>query len=336
MKNLLFFAVAFASLGLAQVSQVPGFPAYELPTEQLEVLEDSGDTVLVQHRFGETEVPKNPQRVFADAATIASAVTLGLPVVAGYYWEGTEIIPNWDDQTAGAALEVSGEYAYNFESVLESDPDLILAFSHIIYGSGDQNFVYEQLSAIAPTIVLFNDPTELWFQGLFELSAIFELSEAESNRLAAAEDTIAAACKPLQDAVGDDTVMLIQPLQGGLWVIGPGFMDNEHFLPYSLTSHLYYFCGLNAPENLVDFVGINSGAQMSQELIGDIQADHLLIDTFGGTDAYEEIIASPLWQAVPAVQKGQVYPIPNLFSGSYDMTLNAIEVVTSFVTQGSQ
>ncbi|MEL6407948.1 MAG: ABC transporter substrate-binding protein [Chloroflexota bacterium] len=323
--------------GIDVVDEIQGFPAYNLPTDQIEVLEDLGDTVLVRHRFGETEVPKNPQRVFADAATLPLAMSLNLPIVGGYYWEGAaeEAIPGWEELVAEAQIEPVTTYAYNFELLLELEPDLILAFSHIIYGGDNPETVYENLSAIAPTIVVFNDPTELWPQAMFELSQLFELSDEAATSLENAGETIAEACEPLQELIGDESVVFIQPIGGDVWVIGAGWMDGENFLPYSLTSHFYYFCGLNPPENLFDLVGTGS-IQISQELIPEIQADHLFVDTYDTEVDHDELLSSPLWQAVHAVQNGQVYLIDNVFSGSYDMTLYAIEEVTSAVVSASE
>ncbi|MEM8531380.1 MAG: ABC transporter substrate-binding protein [Chloroflexota bacterium] len=317
------------------VEQIPGgFPAYNLPTDRLEILEDRGDTVLVRHRFGETEVPKNPQRVFTDAATLPVALTLDLPIVASYYWDGIQRIPTWEEQTEEVELIPSEDYSYNFEFLLAQDPDLILAFSHIIYGSAEQETVYENLSAIAPTIVLFNDPAELWPQATNELAQIFELSDEEAARLENAGTTIAESCEPLRKTIGDDTVMVLQPIDEEIWVIGPGWMDGGNFLPYSVTSHFYYFCGLNPPENLFDLVGTES-SPISQELIPEIQADYLFFYTYGDVDT-DDILDNPLWQTIPAFQKDQVYFSESVFGVSYDMTMVAIQDMVNLVTSENE
>ncbi|MEM7799596.1 MAG: hypothetical protein AAF633_10430, partial [Chloroflexota bacterium] len=205
------------------VAQVSGFPPFNLPTDQIEILKDLGDTLLVRHRFGETEVPKNPQRVFTDAATLPLALTFDLPVVASYTWGRMERTAGWEAKSANIVFGEWHSYAYNFEFILEQKPDLILAFSHIIYGKADQQAVYDKLSAIAPTIVLFNDPAELWPQATAELAQLFDLSTEQATTFENAGTAIAEACKPRQKFIGDETALLIGT--SNVWMHGIGWTD---------------------------------------------------------------------------------------------------------------
>ena len=61
---------------------VEGFPAFVPSPTMVEVIEDRGDTLLVRHLYGETEVPKNPQRIFADQSTMEILLSIDAPVVA--------------------------------------------------------------------------------------------------------------------------------------------------------------------------------------------------------------------------------------------------------------
>lgn len=54
--------VVSCSLAFAQKDpyRVLAFPPFAAAPTTLEVTEDRGDTVLVRHAYGETEIPKNP------------------------------------------------------------------------------------------------------------------------------------------------------------------------------------------------------------------------------------------------------------------------------------
>ncbi|MEM7799594.1 MAG: ABC transporter substrate-binding protein [Chloroflexota bacterium] len=317
--------------GIEVVEKVSGFPPFNLPTDQLEILDDLGDTVLVRHRFGETEVPKNPQRVFTDAATLPLALTLDLPVVASYTWGGMERTAGWEEKSANILFDEWNNYAYNFEFILEQEPDLILAFSHIIYGEADQQTVYENLSAIAPTIVLYSDPAELWPQATAELAQLFDLSTEQATTFENAGTAIAEACKPIQKFIGDETALLIGT--SNVWMHGIGWTDEDHFVPYSSVAHLYYFCGLNPPEGLFDLVGKEAGFTISQELIAQLDADHLFFFSWNNDLNPDDFLNDPLWQSLPAFQNGQVYFYEEpVFAVSYEMTMLALKDTISLIT----
>ncbi len=160
MKRFLLFAIAALVCGLTHAQepyQVPGFPSFDPAPPILEVIEERGDTVLVRHGYGETEVPKNPQRIFANVS-LEVALPLELGVVGGTFAGGgfREMPPTL--QAATRNITMFDAYAEpNLEAILSLQPDLII----------NRHFEadparYEQFSRIAPTLSPLANSAYAW------------------------------------------------------------------------------------------------------------------------------------------------------------------------------
>ncbi len=108
---------------------------------------------------------------------------------------------------------------------------------------------------------------------------------------------------------------------------------------------LYGLCRINPPSNLPDLVGNEFALDISEELIDKVEADHIIVSAVGEDDTLQrELLASPLWQALPAVQNDQAYIVQYFSSYSYEVAFAAInaavegvlgnEVDTASVTNG--
>ena len=107
-------------------------------------------TIVVEHKFGSTEVPEDVQRV----ATVGwndqdFALSLGVvPVVTREWFDDYNSYPWVQQATGGKGVETFGGDEIDYEAVAAAQPDLILG----IYESIDQP-TYDRLSQIAPTVV---------------------------------------------------------------------------------------------------------------------------------------------------------------------------------------
>ncbi|GAB3617976.1 iron-siderophore ABC transporter substrate-binding protein [Okibacterium endophyticum] len=123
---------------------------------------DSG--VVLEHTFGETTVPEDPERVVTlgwgsgDAAVALGVVPVAMEANA-YAGDENGLLPwigekldEMGAETPTMIPEQSDGFAY--EDIIEADPDVILA----VY-SGVTEEQYELLSDIAPTVVY---PGEAW------------------------------------------------------------------------------------------------------------------------------------------------------------------------------
>lgn len=117
MKKALALLVLF-TLGFvfAQVTQVPGYPAFSEAPAQFELLEERDDTLLVRHAAGETEIPAEPQRIYFNT-NIEVPVALGLPVVGGWHGSWEPMPPSLADATKDVEI-VDWAAVPNYEFIL--------------------------------------------------------------------------------------------------------------------------------------------------------------------------------------------------------------------------
>lgn len=83
-------------------------------------------------------------------------------------------------------------------------------------------------------------------------------------------------------------------------------------MPISPTSWAYRDLRLQPAPEVAELAGEAAWAEISLELVPELRADHLVVfpNAYGGEEigsGLDEYLDSPLWQAVPAVQKGNVY-----------------------------
>ncbi|MCS5718839.1 iron-siderophore ABC transporter substrate-binding protein [Herbiconiux sp. CPCC 205763] len=123
-----------------------------------------GAPVTIEHAFGETTVPADPQRVVTlgwgstDAAIALGTIPVAIPF-EGYAGDENGVLPWVADALDKAGAETPTVLPESpdeppYEAIAEADPDVILA----VY-SGITEEQYETLSQIAPTVAY---PGEAW------------------------------------------------------------------------------------------------------------------------------------------------------------------------------
>ncbi|WP_337019750.1 siderophore ABC transporter substrate-binding protein [Oceanobacillus massiliensis] len=147
----------------------------------------SDETVTVSHELGETEVPKNPEKVVVfDFGILDTLDKLGVEV-AGVAQAGT--IPAYLEKYAGDEYENIGSLKEpDFEKIAEIDPDVIII-------SGRQASVYDQLTEIAPTIHLGVDTTrymDSFKENMAVVGEIFDAQDEIDAEIAKIEESITA------------------------------------------------------------------------------------------------------------------------------------------------
>ena len=137
---------------------------------------DGGDTsaafpVVIQHQFGTTEVPEEPQRVVSVGFTEQDdLLALGVTPVGIRDWYGEQPFAVWPwatDELGDAEPEVLSAAEIDLEQVAALAPDLIVGISS---GMDDQE--YAQLSAIAPTLAQRDEFVEYGTPWQDQLSSI--------------------------------------------------------------------------------------------------------------------------------------------------------------------
>lgn len=248
----------------------------------------------ITHAMGITEVPDNPQRVVVLTNEGTEALlTIGVtPVGAVRSWLGTP----WYDHIAANMAEVTvlgEESAVNLEVLVSLQPDLILG------NKMRHEAIYEQLSAIAPTVVserLRGD----WKVNMALYSDAVGKADEGKAALAAFDTRVAA----LHDALGGSLEEQISIAR---------FMAAQTRIMFKDS-----FSGL-----ILDEIGFQRPAsqdkpefaeEITKERIPEFEGDRLFYFTYetgngeGNTQA-EDWLADPLWQNLAVVKAGKVHEV---------------------------
>lgn len=248
----------------------------------------------ITHAMGTTEVPDSPQRIViltneGTEALLAVGIT---PVGAVRSWLGNP----WYSHIAARmeGVEVVGEEsAVNLEVIAALEPDLIIG------NKVRQEKIYEQLSAIAPTIMAERLRGD-WRPNL-ELYTLAAGKEAEGKAALAAFDARAAA---LTAALGDKTSEQISLVR---------FMADLTRIYYNDTfaGGILKQLGFKRPaaQDRPEFAD-----DVTKERIPDMEGDRLFYFTYetgdgGGEKQAGEWTKEALWNNLEVVKAGKVHAV---------------------------
>lgn len=262
----------------------------------------SGESVTIEHAFGETVVPADPQNVVTlgwgstDAAIALGTIPVAIPFDS-YAGDENGVLPWVADavEAAGAELptvlpESADEPPY--EAIAEADPDVILA----VY-SGITEEQYETLSQIAPTVAY---PGEAWSTPWRDVvttvgEALGKSAEAEEV-LAGIDDLLAEQAAAHPEFEGK-TIAAVWDIAGTFYVYKKEDPRVEFMLDLGFES---------APS--VDELANGDSTffyTLSYEQLDQLEADVVLSysDTQAEADAF---LTAPQTSVIPAVKAGNV------------------------------
>jgi len=273
------------------LADAPNTESATAPT--IEVLSESASERVIRHADGrETTIPAAPQCIVtAGSGYLDHLLALGIkPCGAAHGPGGSGFPAHLADQLTGVDY-VGGTLEVSLERVAFLDPDLILAM-HPAHTEGDFETLFDP---IAPTVYL-TEPWRDWRQALKEIGLILGKTAEADAALAAFDGEVAAAKATLATAVGTEKVAFLRVLPEEIRVYGTASPTGDL---------LFTQLGLT-PSALVP---IGEHAQsISLELIPALDADHIfLLDQT--EDGMATLNNSPLWQTVPAVAAGNLYPV---------------------------
>lgn len=249
---------------------------------------------VITHAMGETEVPEAAERVIiltneGTEALLALGVT---PVGAANSWNGDPWYAHISDAMVGVE-PVGTESAVNLELVAALEPDLILG------NKQRHEEIYDQLSAIAPTVL--SERLRGDWRTNMELYAAALGMAGEGAEVLGAYD---AAVSDLSAALGpalEEEVSIIRFLAGNIRIYQ---LD-------SFSGVILGDLGFARPENqnVPEFA-----LRVGRESIPDMDGDRIFHFTWDngtgeGLAAAEEALADPLWQSLSAVQAGRVHAV---------------------------
>jgi len=255
----------------------------------VEVVEEGDGSRVIRHAGGTTRVPATPSRVCALAAA-DELLAIGLRPVAHSINDG-----NFPDYLAEPLADVPwipnvyGAHLPNMEAIVRVRPDLILTRT-------TSRQTYEQLSRIAPTVVLL-DHLVYYRQRLLDVGVIVGRPRQAEARLAWYNAKVRAAKDVLHPIVGQQTMAMMR--------IGPRsyrlYGDQNHVSPL-----LYGDLEMTRPDLVRNRTWSST---MSPEQLLKFDADYLIVAIDGAVDArrtYDDLRTHPVWQRVPAIRSGRV------------------------------
>ncbi|MBA2692262.1 MAG: iron-siderophore ABC transporter substrate-binding protein [Rubrobacter sp.] len=247
----------------------------------------------VEHAMGETEVPEEPERVAAldngatDAMLALGVEPAGVTTFTGTDFESYEYV---EEELRG--VELLGQFVEpNLEAVANLGPDLIVA------SEGSHGEIYNELTQVAPTVAM-EDTNGDFREYVRNVGAVLAMEDEVEERVEEYEREAAEAAENLEGAVGDESVAFLRVtsedyrLYGNDRLVGP---------------ILYGDLGLEIPSLVEELAADENYVEISLERVPDLDAEHLFV-LDQTDDEMEELTESPLWQSVPAVPQGNVYP----------------------------
>jgi iron complex transport system substrate-binding protein len=243
--------------------------------------------------FGEVFVPASPERVITlSESALDVALAVGVPPVGTTASRGGDTAPAYLGDPAASIPVVATVSEPNLEAILAADPDVILA------GTGLQQAQYDQLAAIAPTVVPEGSATGDWEAPLHVYAQALGADDELTDRLAAVTDRARALA---DDGVPDGSVAVVR------WMAnGPALM-NAALMPGSLLEA----AGATAMPAAVDLGSSPHSDPLSLENLDRVDADRLFLAAFGtdGAAALEGARSNPAFTRLKAVGTDDVHVV---------------------------
>ncbi|MER2169589.1 MAG: ABC transporter substrate-binding protein [Psychrobacillus psychrodurans] len=270
--SLLFFVIILTACGDKESSK-----------EQAKE-ETKSDTITYQSETGPIEVPADPQRIIT-LTNGPNALALGANVVGMDEW--TKMNPLFEERLDG--VEVVTED--NLEKIIELDPDLIIAGSHM-------NNI-EKLNEIAPTVVFTWGKLDYLEQQL-EIGKLLNKEKEAQEWIEDFQSRAESIGEAIRAKIGEDaTVSVIESGNKEFYVFGNNYARG--------TEILYQAMGLNMPEKVKN-AALESGIYViSTELLPEYAGDYVILSK--NPDVDNSFLETDLWKNIPAVKNGQVYEI---------------------------
>jgi iron complex transport system substrate-binding protein len=255
----------------------------------------ASETITVTDMTGEVTIPAEPTAALGMYTTdVDILITLGFDLASSQPVrdEGYQTFPSFFPQDALEGITTFTNYPeYNYEAILAAQPDFILN------GLGYDEEVVTKLPEIAPTYS-FNGYDGRDWREIFHETAI---QLGREDRYQAWMDTYEARVAEIKAELESRD---IHP------VVGPvDYWDGQVSAScYGLPCLVFADLGLEVtPLATVDGTSL-SPEQLSQLSDIDVFFTTATPNASGGfDDPFAPVAANPLWQALPAVQNGQIF-----------------------------
>lgn len=305
---------------IGQINMFRGPMELEKVAESIiDALTSGSEVRKIKHTMGETEITGIPKRIVALSWPLgANLLTLGIkPIGMGNADTFNEIV-NLDEVVLPADVaNVGAPWEPNLEAIAELEPDLIVGATH------DNELIYEDLSAIAPTLlfdVFVEQPgqdgpneLELMEQNFMTMADVVGKHDEGTTIIDSMHAKFDAAAAKLEDErLGEEKFVLayVQSDATTMWI----WIDalNTQLLERAGLENAYKTAYEAEYQYDYDFGGVAWG--LEGLAIVDDPSVHLIFRQHttdaGIPDAWE---GNPVWEGLAFVESGHVYPHESLY-----------------------
>ena len=272
------------------------------------------------------ELPTVPRRIVAQTTAAAALWDLGVrPVGIFGPSRGRDGAPDFQAGNIDLdAVEVLGDFGeMDLEKLISLDADLYvdLTFGGQLWYLGDTE---EQVRRIVPTLGISMEKISILTAiQHFEALAASLGANLDAPEIVEAKRRFTEAEAALREAIAakpDLSVLVVSPSVDNVYVASPRWMVD-----------LYYFHDLGL--NIVDHSTENDDffALISWEQIGQYPADLILVDARITQEDLDKLGSVALWNALPAVQAGQVGKWYAAAPYSYDRLVPIMQELTELI-----
>lgn len=256
--------------------------------------EDTKDTtkktVTVTDVKGEVEIPENPERIVDLSGNSDILSLLGYKVIGtanSDAYDYTKFPAYLEDTLKGAEiLGYSMQDTMDIEAVMNLNPDLIVI-------STVQEKMYEQLSEIAPTVMIQLEALN-WKDDVKAFAKVFNKEDIANKWLENYENKAKEEGDKIKAKYGEDTTYLSFLASGGQFFIfdGAGF-----------GSVLYEDMKLAKPSGMPEQTDISLPV-VTYEGLASINTDYIFL--IATEDDLAQLESNDIWNSLPAVKEGKV------------------------------
>lgn len=307
MRRTLGLATAVVAVGLALTacSTSGGTPAASSSASTTAGGGTDTFPVTIQHAFGETTIPSQPQRVATvgwgstESALALGVVPVGIASQAYGDDDGDGILPWSEEKLAELGGQTPTVYDETDGPALETldglTPDVILGTY-----SGLTKEQYDLLSKIAPTVaypeIAWNTP----WRDLITTNAKALGRTAEGDALVADLEKQIADAVAKHPEIQGKTVLFT-------YLNAADLSEISFYTPGDARAAYMADLGLATPASVTELSAGESGFYLTQSAENaDVFSDVDILVTYGGADMVKALQADERYQAIPAVRNGAI------------------------------
>lgn len=272
--------------------------------------ETEAETFTYESETGPVDVPTDPQRIIA-LTNGPNVLALDGQVVGIDEW--TNANPLFEDMLTGVEIVTED----NLEKIIELEPDLIIAGSHM------KNL--NKLNEIAPTVAFTWGQLDYLDQQV-EIGKLLNKEAEATEWVADFQSRAQAAGEEIRETIGEDaTVSVIESGNKEFYVFGDNYARG--------TEILYQEMDLNMPEKVQE-LALEAGVYtFSQEVLPDFAGDYVVLSK--NPDVDNSFMETDVWNSIPAVSEGHVIEI-NTKASTYSDPITLEHLLTIFEDSFSQ